>query len=233
MLDRGRSRSAQTAAPASSLVSGLNEKFDLVHPSEFRNRYDHIQSSGYVAPLTHRTTTGEAITLFHDSPLLTHSLLDNARYYFPEGINGFRDQIVIDLGAGAAADGYLIARDLGARAYIGVDFCFAPTLLTSIESLSHFERTIPYSVIYDSIEEILPALPPRSCSFICAGIDDSFPGFEELPKRMGIHLPKTLHRDGACLLFSYNLESFCFPELKDVSRIPSVSTWIHPSINPK
>jgi hypothetical protein len=159
---------------------------------------------------------------------LTHKFAKNASLYFPEGVNGFRDQIVIDLGAGETADGYLLARDLGARAYIGVEYCFAASLIENIDELPPSDRTIDYSIIYDSIENLLPVLPPLSCSFIFAGLDDTFPGFDQLPTSMGIHLPRTLHIDGACLLFSHNSKSFSFPKLRNASMVPSISAWIHP-----
>lgn len=200
----------------------------MAEACEFRTRFAQIQISHATGLCGYRTTNNQTLSLFHSTPLLTHEFAENASLYFPEAINGFREQIVIDLGAGKTADGYLLARDLRARAYIGVDFCFAPSLIESVDNLPPSEKTIDYSIIYDSIENLLPALPPLSCSFISAGIDDAFPGFDELLKSMEIHLPRTVHPDGACLLFSHNSKDFSFPNLSNISSIGSISTWTHP-----
>jgi len=112
----------------------------------------------------------------------------------------------------------LLERDLGARGYIGVDFAFAPTLHRQLGELPNYERTIPYAVVYDSIEEILPAIPEGSCSFICGGIDDFFPGFTRVVASLEEHLPTKLHPKGALLLASASYERYSFPGLRALSR---------------
>jgi hypothetical protein len=160
--------------------------------------------------------------------LLKHSYYRDAPFIFPEGTNGFRDQIVIDLGAGRMTDGYLFARDLGASAYIAVEFCFTPMLVRNLSELSSQERSIPCAVIYDSIEQVLPAIPKRSVSFICAGIDDTFAGFGAVQASISQHLPSALHPQGAFFLYTPVKDSFILPGLRTVeSQLTSMSVWAY------
>lgn len=215
--------------PASRILPGLGQQFDLSTAAEFTERYHAIQSGGSSPTWSYRASDGSNISLFHDTPLLRHTDYDKAPFLFPEGVNGYRDQIVIDLGAGQKTDGYLFARDLGARAYIAVEFCFTPMLARNLEELAPQERKVPCAVIYDSIEQVLPAIPQHSASFICAGIDDTFRGFDTLRTSISQHIPHALHRHGAFLLYTPVSGQFTLPGLQNASQLPNVPVWIAPS----
>ena len=217
--------SKEKLLPASHILPGLGREFDISTESDLLSRFQAIQSKAPSPYWSYRTSEGSAISLFHDTPLIEHSDLCKARYLFPEGTNGFRDQIVVDLGAGRLADGYLLARDFGARAYIAVDFCFAPMLAKSINELAPRERTIPCAIVYDSIEQVLPAVPKRSVSFICSGIDDTLPGFDKLHASITQYVPDRLHEQGALLLYTPVYEKFRFPELRNVSELHCMPVW--------
>lgn len=104
----------------------------------------------------------------------------------------FKDQVVIDLGAGMSPSGYLIADRAGAKGYIGVDLYHSARLAEMIESLrdpeSHIVRRIkeapapvdtvnvvPLETKYLAVEEdmltFLKRLPDKSVSVLCSGID--------------------------------------------------------------
>jgi len=188
---------SHTCSLISDFFPTLGDKFNLQNLEDYQKRFRELQNSADCYPLTYKTSNGEEIALGHDSPMLTTSIVGLADLCFPDPKYTFRDQLVLDLGAGKESTGYCVARDLGARAYIGVDFCFPAELHAAIQGLSDAERTIPYAIVYTSIQEIISAIPNDSCSFICAGIDDGIPKFSELIESMRAYLPKKLHPRGA------------------------------------
>lgn len=212
--------------PVSNILPELGHRFDISLPLEYIQRFDSLQSGDPPSTWKFRTSNGETISLFHDAPLLGRRTVECAQYLFTEGVNGFRDQIVVDLGAGHGTDGYLVARDFGARAYIAVEFCFAAPLHANLTGLLANEKTIPFAVVYDAIEEVLPALPVSSVSFLCAGLDDTFPNFQKLLKIFSKEVPSKLHPHGACLLQSPVHERFIFPGLRNVSTLPSLPVFV-------
>lgn len=212
--------------PASNVLTGLGAQFDLSMNSDYLRRYDAIQSAGQSQNWSYRTSNGGLISMYHDTPMIGQmNIVDSAKHLFPEGANGFREQIVVDLGAGRTTDGYLVARDLGARAYVAVEFCFAASLRMNFDKLASNEKTIPHAIIYDAIEEVLPALPPQSASFICSGLDETFPEFDRLLKSISSELPEKLHPQGSCLLLSSVHQRFSFPGLRNISKLPSAPVW--------
>ncbi len=195
-------------------------------PLEYIQKFDALQLGATPSTWKFRTSNGEYLSLFHDAPLLSRHTPNDAPYLFPEGINGFRDQIVVDLGAGRETDGYLVARDFGASAYIAVEFCFAAPLHANLTALPENEKTIPFAVVYEAIEEVLPVLPVSSVSFLCAGLDDTFPNFQKLLKIFAEEVPNKLHPYGACLLQTPVREHFIFPALRNVSKFPSAPVFV-------
>ncbi len=213
---------------ASELLPGLDRGFDFANSDELSAKHLRLNTDSF-ATWSYTASTGERICHGHDDRYLSLSIVRDADSLFTRPGYGFQDQLVMDLGAGSSAIGYQVARDLGARGYIGVEFCFAPKLAGAIEALPQEEKTIPRSIVYDSIENVLNALPRQSVSFIISGIDDTFPNFKKLQSALAATLPSALHTRGACLLYSPIHEHFSFPGLINSSQLQAIPVWIHPN----
>jgi len=145
----------------------------------------------------------------------------------PDDRFSFRDQVVVDLGAGFEPHGYLLARDLGARAYVAVDFAHAATLARNISELPPADRTIPFAVIYDNLTRVLPHLPPRSCSFLAFGIDDTFADYQDSEAAMTTYLPDALHPSGGALIMAALIggRKIEIPASQNRSALGSIGFW--------
>ncbi|MGM5480561.1 MAG: hypothetical protein ACQESC_03820 [Nanobdellota archaeon] len=92
-------------------------------------------------------------------------LFENKQYL----IQLFKDQIFVDLGAGADSTGYEIAKELGAIAYIGVEPYNTRELKESLDG----KISMPSFVIEQDILFALDNMPGDSASFFMSGVDQS------------------------------------------------------------
>lgn len=96
--------------------------------------------------------------------------------------SGLKDKIVVDFGAGQLPNGYLIAREVEARAYIGVEPFYTDRLLKSLEkdalesyvesyysSVITNKENIPRTVSDWDILNFLKNIPENSVSFLIFG----------------------------------------------------------------
>lgn len=113
-------------------------------------------------------------------------------------VEQLRDQVLVDLGAGAHADGFRIAEEAGARAYIGVEPHFAHELYHSLAArLARNQHTGMASVANDDMLTFLKRLPSDSVSILMAGIDSRIIRDEVYIQQVGQEIARVLHPKGA------------------------------------
>jgi hypothetical protein len=120
------------------------------------------------------------------------------------GLKLFNGQVVVDLGAGHTASGYLLSELMKARAYIGVDLYNTNSLNSDLEKLDFpgdnkaaaslgnelksypgvQKHHIPFSIVKDDMLSFLKRLPDNSVSITMSGIDRSV--IEDVPYRQDV-----------------------------------------------
>lgn len=109
-----------------------------------------------------------------------------------------REQVLVDLGAGAHADGFRIAQAAEARAYIGVEPHFARGLYERLQDVvPNADLGVLASISNDHMLAFLKRLPPDSVSVLIAGIDDFVVRDQSYLKQVGREIARVLHPDGA------------------------------------
>jgi len=141
-----------------------------------------------------------------------------------KGITLFEDQIIIDIGAGKTQNGYLASKALKARAYIGVEPFFAPSLYINLltrnqkgsSTLSQLAakntQQIPTCIIPEDMLSFLKKIPNNSVSILCSGIDRAILDNNYLTQA-NAELIRTLHPKGGILNY---ISDFHFPNLQNI-----------------
>lgn len=111
----------------------------------------------------------------------------------------FKNQTVVDLGAGPNIYGYRFTQVTGASAYVGVELYFANALKTNLmignpEPLKE-AKSIPVAVVSEDMLTFLKRVPEKSVSILFSGIDEfilSNDYFDETYKEIS----RVLHPEG-------------------------------------
>ena len=157
-----------------------------------------------------------------DTPY-AHEVFNNTEY-LRQLIESFKGQIVLDLGAGSRAHGYVYANLAKALAYVGVEpynFLEVEKRLTDHKSLDgddelegrvakRSEAPIPRAVIKEDMLSALKRLPPDSISVFAAGIDKYIIPHNEYATKVEDEIARVLHPAGAYIGYW----SMFFPRLK-------------------
>ncbi len=128
----------------------------------------------------------------------------------PDAFNAFsyfKDQIVVDLGAGIYWRPYMLMCKAEARGYIGVDKFWAQRLAESLEfasrnlkkidaGISVFEL-IPVSVAAEDMLSFLKRVPRASVSVFHSGLEDSVISDLKYRAAMAKEIERVLHPHGA------------------------------------
>jgi len=118
-----------------------------------------------------------------------------------------KDQIVVDLSAGANPYGYFIADLAKARGYVGVEPVFSEELISNIATgiegedfilgICHTHNETPIAVMAEDMLSFLRRLPDDSVSFFCSGIDEFIMPYQDYEKACGREIFRALNPDGA------------------------------------
>lgn len=111
----------------------------------------------------------------------------------------FRDQILVDLGAGNTSNGFKLATIFNAKGYIGVETSHSKELAKAIEAES---PTIPYEVVNEDMVHFLRRLPHESVSVLASGIDYSIIQEGGRMREIGTRIEEVLHMQG-CFVNSF------------------------------
>jgi hypothetical protein len=203
--------------PASELIPGFDPRFDLASANQVNEIYQanmsRMRPSIYAIGPEIASTTGRThmfdfanSSFLNNDIAMAHVLRKMSKV--ESALESFKDQIIIDLGAGSESGGFELACKLGARAYIAVEYCFTPWLVKSLAE-SNPENPIPYAVIYSDIAQVLEHLPSNSFAFFIAGIDDCL--FDDNNKtRSAIErlVPLSRSERGSCLMYMNYLQPY-------------------------
>lgn len=128
----------------------------------------------------------------------------------------FQDQVVVDLGAGEESNGYEIAKDAGAKAYVGVEPYFANNLKQVLEYDSGWsppEEAMPFSVAKTDMLSFLSALKDNSVSILISGIDMFIISNPEYRKKVVNEFKRVLSENGG--VFSCHSELLHSPKQEE------------------
>lgn len=130
------------------------------------------------------------ITKFTDSLDLLES------YMIAPALPAFKDQIVVDLGAGASSAGYRLSQLAKARQYIAIERFNAEALERAIKKDA---GELAYQVIKTDMLNYLQSLPPSSVSIITAGIDITIICSAKKREAIAEEVERALHPEGVFL----------------------------------
>jgi ubiquinone/menaquinone biosynthesis C-methylase UbiE len=108
----------------------------------------------------------------------------------------FKDQIIVDLGAGISSSGYQIAQLVGAKHYIGVERFNADRLQPAIERIG---AKLPFTVVKEDMLTYLQSIQASSVSIIAAGIDTTILQSELKRDAVAAEIERVLHPEGVFL----------------------------------
>lgn len=154
--------------------------YRIIPNMDLRNLYPQ---NDYRSP--RRYIDGESITIGNPHPT---EFSEDTLLFVEQNIDKlrklFKDQILIDLGAGKSKYGYEIASLLHTKAYVAVEPCNTDSLYEKftrgdLQSRPEFEqkniireyKSIPISIDDDDMLTFLRRLPDNSVSIQCSGID--------------------------------------------------------------
>lgn len=154
----------------------------------------------------------------------------------------FKDQIVVDLGAGRNRNGYIIAALNDAKGYVGVEpgnsnfNNLAYALLfrdhegdSLVDELNRYNKPfIPLSLANTDALSVLRGIPPASVSVFTSGIDEFILGDEpEYVRAVGSEIERVLHPNGAFINYDsvFHLKSSEFEQIR-LSRAEAGKQWI-------
>jgi hypothetical protein len=154
-----------------------------------------------------KTSIGERL----ETPFLEHADL-----FFNEFImlQPYKDQVVLDLGAGAMPYGIEVSQRLGASAYIAVEPYFSDELRNNIKDIGDTNisdtnisyLTIPYEIIPEDMLTFLRRVSKKSVSILCSGIDECIINSGKYITAVEEEIARVLHPKGAfinyCSLFN-------------------------------
>lgn len=147
----------------------------------------------------------------------------------------FRDQIVIDLGAGKRPWGLRIAEEAGARGYIAVekynfDDCYRSVKYGWLERRPEI-NSIPASVVAEDMLVFLDRLPDRSASFFLCNIDENVIRFQNKRNSIASEMARVLHPAGAIVevespFYDQNLSSETISQtIKDFNKSDRIEVF--------
>ena len=128
----------------------------------------------------------------------------------------FKDNILVDLGAGRNIDGYILANTALAKAYIGVEQYHSNALNTILSDMQYVrerlkcKKLIPASIAAEDMLSFLTRLPDDSVAVLTSGIDLVILSDDDYAKEVDQEIARVLHPDSAYLSFYSNFD----PELQ-------------------
>jgi hypothetical protein len=170
-----------------------------------------------IAEETHnsRSKTLELPTTFSET--LTRGLSHEA---FLKFLGDLKNQILVDIGAGDTPNGYYIATQADARAYIAVEsYNFKElervfreaTKDISEEARKGGHLLIPLAIEREDMLEYLKRLPDHSVSILASGIDEFIIQDNEYLYELEVEIARVLHKEGAFInhasVFNPDLEN--------------------------
>lgn len=114
----------------------------------------------------------------------------------------FNSKLFIDLGAGTNLNGYILAKSLGARGYVGVEPHFFQELSNELEL--HGKNGIPYSVVPTDMLNFLKKIPSETLGLIYTGGVDNLIISEHTGRAASSEIERTLRLGGHYLNFPGN-----------------------------
>tara|TARA_Y100000034_G_C6897711_1_gene414302 strand:+ start:1075 stop:1629 length:555 start_codon:yes stop_codon:yes gene_type:complete len=126
------------------------------------------------------------------------SNLSYAKDILKQRIPLFRNQIVLDLGAGSNLNGYLIATKNGARGYVGVERHHAEKLIERIRDASFDGGALPLTTVVSAdMLDFLRAVPDNSVSVLTCGVGDDILFTGAYREKVREEIERVLHPDGS------------------------------------
>lgn len=148
-----------------------------------------------------------------------------------ETINNFKNQIVVDLGAGAFEIGYFLAVMGGAKAYIGVEPYYYGELFVFLSDVEYLcnttyfnmklkkEDLIPASIVNLDMLKFIKLLPDNSVSFLACGIGKPKVIDERYADNVKKVIPQKLNQNGVFICYQSNDLSPCPNSYSGENRI--------------
>ncbi len=139
----------------------------------------------------------------------------------------FKDQIVVDLGAGSDGYGLRLAERAGARAVIEIEPFFSHLLLENIQNPKDAQpypntTRIPIAIVPEDALKFLKRLPDNSVSILASGIESYIIENRMYRDRLGREIVRVLSPNGAVIDWASWLET---PGLNEIdSPIPNFLT---------
>lgn len=158
---------------ASSVINGIPSSYDLKSREEVlairqANQEKRREPLHFRDRLSFTDVHGEAHSRDHGLSFLDPLLMFDPEKY---GIGDcFKDRAVIDLGAGTWGGGYELCKDLGARSYVGVEYCFG---LELYDELFARKPEIPSAVVFADMLGFLKDCQNLDASFLICAVDRS------------------------------------------------------------
>lgn len=148
----------------------------------------------------------------------TEALLPGLKYEsFIKFLGNLKDQVLVDIGAGQTPNGYYIATQAGARAYIGVESYNFEGLKENFDKGKKYiakeakegdHPLIPLALEREDMLAYLKRLPDHSVSILASGLDDFILVDEQYRYELQEEIARVLHKDGAFI----NYDSALYPE---------------------
>ena len=140
--------------------------------------------------------------------LFTQAVYNFAQFgRLPERSVSFKNQLVIEIGAGCFHFGYALAELLEARAYIGVEPFFADHLIRNINQYASKRsiKRIPYTVVPEDILTFLRRIPDGLVSIFAFGIEKCILEDKHYRSNVEKEIFRVLHPEGGFLAASSDL----------------------------
>jgi SAM-dependent methyltransferase len=204
--------------PVESIIPGIRGDISTVEEQadERRAKKDRCLADSfwgcYINKVTKRKLGKDTPSLF-DTPGVVKGKSKKETL----GLELFKDQVVVDLGAGATPAGYLLSELLRARAYVGVELYNYGSLEILMRTLSKnkrlnmgiegdikdspdfYKHNIPYSIVPSDILSFLRRLPDDSVSILMGGIDTGVISDDSYRRQIFEEIKRVLSKDGGFL----------------------------------
>ena len=194
------------SVPLENLVNGIDLsglRLDPIFKVYESHEYDNIDSWN--------KREGEAASTEYNDLLLRDIRNPIGAEQLRKFMEIMRGTILIDLGA-RDCDGYFLAKEFGARGYIGVDkfHCKNPNILNQEDGQLWGSRElknksdIPYTVVQEDMLDFLKRLPDNSVSILTTGVEVGIEGkFARLVEK---EIERVLDPKGAYITFFSKFE---------------------------
>ncbi len=137
----------------------------------------------------------------------------------------FRNQIVVDIGAGSSGYGLRLAEIAGAKAVVAVEPFFSHLLLKNIQNpigpAKPYPQTarIPIVIVPENALSFLKRLPNNSVSILAGGIEKNIIQDPEYRIQLGEEVVRVLSPTGVLVDYFSELETYGLTELHNIDLL--------------